>query len=78
MCEVIVDEVEGEGVKEEEGEEGAGWWTMDINFGSRLNSMFNVPVGLGHFFSNFQLRGGWDRGDRGESEMSDRGRGGYR
>ena len=23
-------------------------------------------------------RGGWDRGDRGESEMSDRGRGGYR
>ena len=53
MCEVIVDEVEGEGVKEEEGEEGAGWWTMDINFGSRLNSMFNVPVGLGHFFPTF-------------------------
>ena len=77
MCEVIVDEVEGEGVKEEEGEEGAGWWTMDINFGSRLNPV-QCPSQSWSFFSNFQLRGGWDRGDRGESEMSDRGRGGYR
>lgn len=50
MCEVIVDEVEGEGVKEEEGEEGAGWWTMDINFGSRLNSV-QCPGQSWSFFS---------------------------
>ena len=63
MCEAIVEEAVGGGVKVEEGVEGAGWWIVKCQ-----SSQFTI----------LSRRGGWDRGDRGESEMSDRGRGGYR
>ena len=80
MCEDIADEEEEEEVKVEEEVEGAGS-ELSFNKTSWNNRLFSPSWRSCSSFKLYCLliRGGWDRGDRGESEMSDRGgRGGYR
>ena len=80
MCEDIADEEEEGEVKVEDEVEGAG---SDFSFNktSWKNCLLPPswrPCSILKLYC-FLIRGGWDRGDRGESEMSDRGgRGGYR